>query len=553
MTMKPLGAALALLLGLAGPALGGTQSMADTVSDPPIDVTIIAPLVVPAGTTGLISAADLETYTGPIGVLTRELDAVIDRPVAIAIDPMIIASIRVLGAAAPVSARDWLQRLASATNETFPLPYANSDLTLELEAGATSVLQPLGFDFAIDPGAFQPEVTPDPTESPTPTPTPTPTADAGPPPFPTTESLLAWPYTEPTLAWPVDGTVAASSLASLTAAGYETTIVSSGNVAADDPAGNAASTAGKRSVLVSDDAVSALLREAATAPTIESWTDAVARLTAAVDGARAAANGGERSLVITLDRDVPRLGSRVSETIDAITAMTTVTQAPLSAALAATPSSVTITDTGHPADEVTAITHVVQAEVGEAQFATVLDDPLALTAERRLHVLALFSTDWQSNSSGWQNAIDEFVTQSTALRTSVQVAESSTVNLYTNLKPIPINVNNTSSYPITVYITVRPRTGILKVEDDRVKLTIPANSQGKGEIPVQAITNGTVVVDISLTSATGVGIGHPTTVEINVQASWETPITIGLVALVVAFFAFGIVRTVLRRRKARRE
>lgn len=553
MTMKPLGAALALLLGLAGTAVTGTPSIADTESDPPIDVTIVAPLVVPAGTTGLISAADLATYTGPIGVLTRELDAVIDRPVAIAIDPMIIASIRVLGSAAPVSATDWLQRLASATNETFPLAYANSDLTLELEAGASSVLQPIGFDFAIDPGAFQPEVTPNPTESPTPTPTPTPTADAGPPPFPTTESLLAWPYTEPTLAWPLDGTVATSSLASLTAAGYETTIVSSGNVAADDPGGNAASTAGKHSVLVSDDAVSALLREAATAPTVESWADAVARLTAAVDGARAAANGGERSLVITLDRDVPRLGSRVSETIDAITAMTTVTQAPLSAALGATPSSVTITDAGHAADEVAAITHVVQAEVGEAQFATVLDDPLALTAERRLHVLALFSMDWQSNTSGWQNAIDEFVTQSTALRTSVQVAESSTLNLYTNLKPIPINVNNTSSYPITVYITVRPRTGILKVEDDRVKLTIAANSQGKGEIPVQAITNGTVVVDISLSSGSAVPIGHPATIEINVQASWETPITIGLAALVVAFFAFGIVRTVLRRRKARRE
>ncbi|MEP6480208.1 MAG: DUF6049 family protein [Rhodoglobus sp.] len=553
MTMKPLGAALALLLGLAGTAVTGTQSMADTESDPPIDVTIVAPLVVPAGTTGLIPSADLATYTGPIGVLTRELDAVIDRPVAIAIDPMIIASIRILGNAAPVSATDWLQRLASATNETFPLAYANSDLTLELEAGASSILQPLGFGFAIDPGAFQPEATPNPTESPTPTPTATPTADAGPPPFPTTESLLAWPYTEPTLAWPVEGTVANSSLAGLTAAGYETTIVSSGNVAADAPGGNAASNAGKHSVLISDDAVSALLREAATAPTVESWADAVSRLTAAVDGARAAANGGERSLVITLDRDVPRLGSRISETIDAITAMTTVTQAPLSTALGAARSTVTITDAGHAADQVTAITHVVQAEVGEAQFATVLDDPLALTAERRLHVLAMFAMDWQSNASGWQNAIDEFVAQSTALRTSVQVAESSTLNLYTNLKPIPINVNNTSSYPITVYITVRPRTGILKVEDDLVELTIAANSQGKGEIPVQAITNGTVVVDISLSSGTGVPIGHPTTVEINVQASWETPITIGLAALVVAFFAFGIVRTVLRRRKARRE
>jgi MFS superfamily sulfate permease-like transporter len=54
---------------------------------------------------------------------------------------------------------------------------------------------------------------------------------------------------------------------------------------------------------------------------------------------------------------------------------------------------------------------------------------------------------------------------------------------------------------------------------------------------------------MSLTSASGGPIGSQTRTEINVQAGWETPVVIVIAVLVVAMFAFGIVRTILRRRK----
>jgi hypothetical protein len=551
MSMKPVRAALAVLAGLACVAVGGLPAATAATDDPPIGVTIIAPLIAPAGDTGLVSAEALAQYTSPLGLLTRELDALADRPVAIGIDPMIIASIRVLGSTAPPSAIAWLERLERATNQVFPLAYADADPTLEFEAGAASPLAPQAFDFAIDATLFAAAQTPGPTGSPTPTPTTTP--DAGPPPLPTTEDILAWNYTPEAIAWPAEGTVSTASLDWLTAAGVESTIVSSGNVAVSDPRGNANATAGKNAVLVSDDAVSALLREAAATSTSEAWTEAVSRLSTAIAGAQAAGAGQARSIVITLGRDIPHTGSRVADTIDAVSRLSTVSMTSLSQAFAKAPSTVTITDGGHPAETVQAARPVIAAETAEAGFATILDNPEQLTAERRLRALALFSREWSVNPDGWHTGVATFQEQSSELLSSVQVADISTINLLTNLKPLPISVNNDLPYPVTVYITVKPRTGLLKVENTHVKLTIEPDSQGKGEIPVQAITNGTVVLDVSLASPAGVAIGEPAQVEINVQASWETPITVALAAIVVFFFGFGIVRTVLRRRKAARE
>src|SRR6187431_3076 len=125
MSMKPLRAALALVLGLAGVAIAAPAASAiDEGSS--VNLAIAVPIVVGPGSTGLISAEELEAYTRPLGELTRQLDAVIDRPVAIGIDPMIIVSIRILGSSAPASATAWLDRFEAASNETFALGYADT-------------------------------------------------------------------------------------------------------------------------------------------------------------------------------------------------------------------------------------------------------------------------------------------------------------------------------------------------------------------------------------------------------------------------------------------
>ena len=126
----------------------------------PTPLAIAMPLTVPASSAGLISADLLETYTSTDGILQRQLDQAYNRPVAIGIDPRIIASIRILGNSAPDSATAWLARLESAPNETFPLAFADTDLAATSQAG-TGVLAPTAFE--IDPGLFTEDDAPDAT------------------------------------------------------------------------------------------------------------------------------------------------------------------------------------------------------------------------------------------------------------------------------------------------------------------------------------------------------------------------------------------------------
>ena len=67
-----------------------------TESVTPINFSIVMPITTPAGSVGIIPATALETYTGPNGLLTRQLDGAINTSVTLGIDPMIIASIRIL-------------------------------------------------------------------------------------------------------------------------------------------------------------------------------------------------------------------------------------------------------------------------------------------------------------------------------------------------------------------------------------------------------------------------------------------------------------------------
>lgn len=531
----PLRAALALLLGLAGVVTGAVSAApaATTVgADGTVGLTLVVPLVVPESDTGFIPADALDQYTRPSGLLTRQLDAVIDRPVVIAIDPRIIASIRILGSSAPASAVEWLARLESASNETFALTYGDSDITVATQAGSAGVVQPESFDFAIDPALFS-ETT---DQTPAPTPSPVPVA----PSLPTSESLVDWPYTLESVAWPRDGTVVAADLATITSSGYTTTILSSGNVARDGD--SALVSIGGGTAAVSDDTVSGALRAAVASVTTEDWQSAMTGLFAALDAAPG-------TVLATTDRLVPISGTHLADTLAALQADPRVRFTALGTLLADSADEATVIDSPQDPARIDPVARMLEAEAAEERFASVVASPGTITAPRRLQLLALLSTAWLHNPSGWTTATDAFLTESVGLRSSVQVVAYSSFNLLADSAALPISVTNDLDQAVTVYITVRPETAQLAVTDSRVELVVEPNSQAKGQIPVQAVSNGTVQVLITLSSATGIAIGDPAVAEINVQAGWETPIVLVIAAIVVLVFAVGIVRNILRRRR----
>lgn len=523
----------ALALGIAV-AVAATLPTAATAASGDVRVAIAVPITVPVQTEPLITAADLEQYTGSVGLLTRQLDAVAGLPVTLAVDPLIIVSIRVLGTDAPASSRAWLQRLAGLSNDVVALPFADSDLTLATQAGRTSPLVPEPLDYAIDPARFAEVVDEEPTPSPTPSADDVPT-------LPTNDDLFAWDWAVDGLAWPRENTVVSSDLAAIAAGGSDAVLLASGNVDRGDDR-RAVVTVGGLTAVVAEESVSAALQSAAAGQ--GSVGDLVSAITAA-----AAAQSGSPTVVAVMDRRLPSNAPRLTEVITALAATTGVTLVGLPSVLDEQPEAATLVDRPQDAASVEVVAGLLTAEDAEARFATIGADPLRLTSERRLELLGLVAQGWARPSGPWTTATDEFLARSIEIRESVQIVETSGFNLLADSAALPIAVSNDLGQAVTVFITVRPDTGILAIGDSRVELVIEPNSQARGNVPVSAISNGTVTIEISLTGASGVQVGRTKTAEINVQAGWETPIVVVLAALLVLVFGVGIVRNIVRRRR----
>jgi len=533
----------------------------------PTRVALAAPITTPESTTGVLDAAALAAYTSPQGTLTRQLRPLLDQPVAIAVDPMIPASIRLLGSEAPDSAVAWLDALTSADNELFALSYADSDLAGLSQAGSP-VLGPTSFEHLVDAARFDGTATAPPTATTSPSadtepsssdpggpsepgtePTPAPSTA---PPLPTLESLTSLPTDLPPLAWPVDDTVVASDLATFTSGGYEGTILSSDNVAATEgPTENAHATIEGSTALVADGALSDLLDEAAGARDDLALDSASARLSATLATITHERPSDRRTLLVTLDREWDTSADRLGSAVDALEAQPWSATATLADALAAPATETTIVDRPEPDARVDALRELVAADRSVVDFSTVLEDPAVATGALRLRTLALAAPSWTANVDGFAGEVDAQEARAAQITSSVSVVEGSDVAILGDRSSLPVYVQNETDSPATVYLTVVPSNSFLSVEESSIPVTVQARSQGRVMVPVTSIANGPVVVNMTLASQTGAPVGVPASVAITVQAGWETAITGTLGGLVVLLFGGGILRSVLKRRRAR--
>jgi hypothetical protein len=507
----------------------------------PARLTLIVPLTVPPTETGLLDADTLTRYTAPLGLLTRQLDALADAPVAIGLDPMIAASIRALGTTAPPTALAWLQRLEGVSNEVFALAYADADVAAAASTGSLGLLSPLGFDFAVDPGNFGAAQ----TASPTPTPTPSATPDEGAiPPLPTLEDLLAWPYTLEHVAWPADDTLTAGTTEAIGAAGYESVILSSTNVSDPGPTTDLGNITG----VVSDAPLSQLVRAATFAPSELDLQSALEALDASLASFASANPGGE--VVATLDRHWPFLSYHLSEVLARLTASPSVVFGTLAETIERPAVDATVTDHPEAAGRLSVIESALSAVAAEAQFATVLTDPLLITAPRRLDLLALLSVSWLPDQDGWAASSATFLARSAELLSSVRITHGSDLLLLSRSTEVRVAVSNSLPYPVTVRITITPQRPLLRVMENQVLLEVEQDATKTAFIPVEAIANGVVTIHVELTSPTGVPIDSGF-VRARLQAEWETVGTVVILGIIVLIFGFGIVRTVLKRRRAK--
>jgi hypothetical protein len=530
-----------------------------------VGVAAVMPITAPANANGLVPAQDLTSYTGVDGVLTRELAVAQRNPsLVIGIDPMLLASIRVLGQSAPVSAQTWLASLADLPNPSFALQYGDADPALQLQAGVAAPLPPSDFSYAMSAGDQRTPLTVgEPTATPT-SPTPTPTASPGGPQLPSLSELVGFTYTLSGIAWPAPGTVRAADVATLAEAGLPTTILSSANTTAS-VAGvpDAALPTGSGTALVTDDAVSAALQAAATASDATAAATATATLNAQL--ALAAENAPSGGVILaSVGRLWPTDANRAATAVGTTLSSSFTRPASLQSALASAPTpGLAIADQGNSTDRLQKVGALLDlagesrsggSPAGDniASFSGVLTDPALLTGAVRARLLTLFSVGWV-DSSDWSAAADKQLAGMRSSLAAVQIVAPESIRQASRQALIPITVTNKLPYSIDVVLRATPSSARLEVDSDTVK-TIAAGSSAKVLVPVKAqLSNGTVHLALQLYSKSGVRVGQMRTAEVDVHADWEGIGAAVFGIVVVGFFGFGLFRTIQRRRREKAE
>lgn len=130
----------------------------------------------------------------------------------------------------------------------------------------------------------------------------------------------------------------------------------------------------------------------------------------------------------------------------------------------------------------------------------------------------------------------------------ISIVPGSHINLVSSASRVPIQIRNDYDTDIRIFIWVRPSN--LSVKMPKVfEFTAAANTTSNAAIPVEAIANGEVRLNVWLTSFSGVKIGKSTNLEMTVQRDVESSILIGFFVVVGALGVIGTNR-MLKRKKA---
>lgn len=519
------------------------------------DVAMVMPIVSPSTGSGILSATDLATDTGPDGILTHELDAAAaEGSVALGIDPLIIASIKALGNSAPPSALLWLRRLAAMPNETFSLGYGDADITAQIQAGIPHLLTLTSLSFALDPKNFSPEPTPI-GEAPTQTGSASTPAPVGVNALPTLASLTSWNYSLGGIGWTADATLETDDVEPLAASGLTTLIISSNNTTTSEDSfvANPVTSSGNSTLVVSDHQLSLDVRIAAAARDDLTWNQAMSRVYAQLQLVTASAPPGHH-ILISLDRSIITDGDQLQRTLQAVNASPWSTPEAFSTLLSTPRSdSVTLRDSRASAERISSVRQLLRNETDLNNFSSILSDPESMNAPTRAELLTLLAVSWTNPRSNWTQALSNSYTATRNTLNSIQILPVENINLVSAQGSIPFTISNgLKDQNVTVLLRASPSNSRLHIDAPTPKV-IPADSRGTMLVPVIArVGNGDVVLNLQLVSPTGIPIGTPANVKVQVHADWEGIGSLVALIALAALFAFGLVRGILRRRAQNR-
>lgn len=504
---------------------------------PSAATTFVQSLTTPGVASGLLSAETLATATAESGVLSRALTASAGKPVLLGIDPRVLVSIAALGDAAPPSALAFLERLRATPNENFLLSWADADPVASIDAVNRVLPEVEGTGQLAGESLVADANNP---------PQPSVTASENPDDAPDGETtvavsdLLDWTPTLNDLVWPEVGGLSSEALDVLARGGTRTVVTPSSVLASANPVQRQ----GELALVRADTALSDAARDAAAASSPQRFNRAMARISSLL--AASAVEQPGAPAIISLSRETSRATDRLLDTLGQTISLPWSTASTMSSALARQPAEATIIDAQASESRRASVTAALEAEAADRQFAQIALTPALITDSRRLDLLAALSLGWGEGSG---SALQAFVADSTRLRSSVQVVESSAILLLTDRATIPVTVQNDLDVAVRVYVRVEPDSAQLRVLDSNVETVVEPRSQSRTLVPVESLTNGDVNITVTVRDAQGDTLSEPTRVALSLQAGWETAGTIIVAAAIAVLFVVGITRDLRKRQR----
>ncbi len=538
-----------LLTSFSTPSGAVTATSVVTVpaaSTDAVPVGVVVPVTADPTTRGLLSARELSTLTAEGGSLTAQLDAVAGTSAILAIDPSVAASIRALGTSAPTTAVAWLERLDDLPNSRFALQFGDADIASQLAAGQPAPAQPTSLTAYMKSTDFSSPSGDTATASPAPTGTE--------PALPPLDELTDVGATVPVY-WPATGTAGGDTVSALSALGTPdaaaTTLVASTSTTAgqNGAAVAAAGRAGDAPVLVYDAAVSSALRDAARVSDDALRGAPLAAASAYLSLALGSTAG--RPLLVTVDRGSNRVGAGLADAVAAVQLAPGTTSASLPQLLATPAADVEVTAGVVDPERVAAASALFSDETSLQPLASVVSEPQLITGPARAELLQVLGGGWLDQEDAWDAAVAAHRKATADTVSAVEILQPTPVSLASSGAPLGVWIRNDLPYPIDVDLMVTPDDPRLTVQRS-TSVTIPASSNMRAKVPVESrVGSGEVTLTMELRSASGEVVGPVRSVDVTVRAEWEGVGIAALSVVVGALIVFGLVRTILRRRRAR--
>lgn len=195
------------------------------------------------------------------------------------------------------------------------------------------------------------------------------------------------------------------------------------------------------------------------------------------------------------------------------------------------------------------VSAIIQKQAKVSSFLSALTNPTPATAQYRLFMgqtlgMYIVPRDREAAVTAYQTATDNILE-------SITLEQGSDITMITEKSEVWVTVNNNLVSEATMVVRIISNNNRL-VLPASLPVTVDGQSKQMVTIPVTALSNGNVTLTLSLYSESGTKIGPTQQLNITIQAELELIVALVFVVLVAGFLSAGIVRSVLKRKKAKR-